>query len=346
MEPTLFPTIGATINKVRRIVWDGAQVAWELQFNGTGAPVPPETEPVTWDTAEYTGRVGYVNGGDLDHPLGVLRYNYISGNSYWPSSPVLIIPHYNWRGAAVYPTFVNGEGASCISSSPTQCVAVAWPGYWPSYWQTPYLEVSWQGSFADQSTQGSGLQYKRNRWYDPNTGRFTQEDPIGLAGGINAYGFAAGDPISFSDPLGLCPPGMSIPACIEYLAKSSDLSKWVSKEAHDLQEEKAALGRSWTTQREAFWKQASKAEDAVNNWSERNIDRMSRGRAPKLPNAAGKEQSAELSHEPIPQRNGGTQVVPRTPEQHANVDEYRRLPPNDLSEADVPIGTPITQEWF
>ncbi len=34
----------------------------------------------------------------------------------------------------------------------------------------------------------------------------TQEDPIGLAGGVNLYGFAAGDPVNFSDPFGLCPP--------------------------------------------------------------------------------------------------------------------------------------------
>ena len=33
-------------------------------------------------------------------------------------------------------------------------------------------------------------------------------DPIGLAGGLNLYGFANGDPINFSDPFGLsaCPP--------------------------------------------------------------------------------------------------------------------------------------------
>ena len=40
------------------------------------------------------------------------------------------------------------------------------------------------------------------------TGRFTQENPIGLAGGLNLYGFAGGDPVNFSDPFGLmsCPP--------------------------------------------------------------------------------------------------------------------------------------------
>jgi uncharacterized protein RhaS with RHS repeats len=50
----------------------------------------------------------------------------------------------------------------------------------------------------------SGLVYMRNRYYDPNTGRFTQEDPIGLAGGLNLYGYANGDPVNFSDPFGLC----------------------------------------------------------------------------------------------------------------------------------------------
>jgi uncharacterized protein RhaS with RHS repeats len=41
--------------------------------------------------------------------------------------------------------------------------------------------------------------------YDPATGRFTQEDPIGLAGGLNLYGFANSNPLSYSDPFGLCP---------------------------------------------------------------------------------------------------------------------------------------------
>ncbi|WP_414682961.1 RHS repeat-associated core domain-containing protein [Longimicrobium sp.] len=50
----------------------------------------------------------------------------------------------------------------------------------------------------------SGQMYMRNRYYDPATGQFTQTDPIGLAGGMNAYGFAAGDPVTYGDPYGLC----------------------------------------------------------------------------------------------------------------------------------------------
>jgi RHS repeat-associated protein len=62
------------------------------------------------------------------------------------------------------------------------------------------------GSLLSESTDGSGMQYKRNRYYDPSSGRFTQVDPIGLAGGLNAYGFGGGDQVNFSDPFGLCPP--------------------------------------------------------------------------------------------------------------------------------------------
>lgn len=54
---------------------------------------------------------------------------------------------------------------------------------------------------------GTGTQYHRNRYVDPGTGRFTQEDPIGLAGELNLYEFAAGGPVNFRDRFGLCASG-------------------------------------------------------------------------------------------------------------------------------------------
>ena len=65
--------------------------------------------------------------------------------------------------------------------------------------------VEFHGTLIDDKRDKTGTWYRRNRNYDPGTGRFTQEDPIGLAGGINLYGFAGGDPVNFSDPFGLCP---------------------------------------------------------------------------------------------------------------------------------------------
>ena len=37
-----------------------------------------------------------------------------------------------------------------------------------------------------------------------SVGPSTQRDPIGLAGGINQYGYVGGDPVNYSDPFGLC----------------------------------------------------------------------------------------------------------------------------------------------
>jgi RHS repeat-associated protein len=75
---------------------------------------------------------------------------------------------------------------------------------------------SWTGSLVNGSFGENGLEYRRNRYYDPQQGRFTQEDPLGLAGGMNLYGFAGGDPVNFSDPFGLtsCTP---VPQCLQGL---------------------------------------------------------------------------------------------------------------------------------
>lgn len=58
------------------------------------------------------------------------------------------------------------------------------------------------GSLILEQADASGLLYRRNRYYDPASGRFTQHDPIGLAGGLNLYAFGGGDPVNLRDPMG------------------------------------------------------------------------------------------------------------------------------------------------
>ena len=92
----------------------------------------------------------------------------------------------------------------------TTYVQVDWPA--PYQWQTKLEHgrgrigpASWVGSLIEGGRDLTGQLYMRNRFYDPQSGKFTQEDPIGIAGGLNVYGFASGDPVNYSDPYGLCP---------------------------------------------------------------------------------------------------------------------------------------------
>jgi len=55
------------------------------------------------------------------------------------------------------------------------------------------------GQYHDAET---GLDYNYRRYYDPDTGRYTAPDPLGLAPAPNHYGYV-GNPLSWLDPLGL-----------------------------------------------------------------------------------------------------------------------------------------------
>ncbi|WP_074901364.1 RHS repeat domain-containing protein [Microbulbifer thermotolerans] len=59
--------------------------------------------------------------------------------------------------------------------------------------------IRFQGQYYDEET---GLHYNRFRYYDPEVGAFTQQDPIGLLGGVNNYRYVP-NPVGWVDPLGL-----------------------------------------------------------------------------------------------------------------------------------------------
>jgi RHS repeat-associated protein len=54
-------------------------------------------------------------------------------------------------------------------------------------------------------TDADDLLYMRARYYVPSVGRFINKDPVGLAGGLNLYGYVGANAINLIDPIGLSP---------------------------------------------------------------------------------------------------------------------------------------------
>lgn len=73
-----------------------------------------------------------------------------------------------------------------------------------------------------------------------------------------------------------------------------------------------------------FWKNEAK-DPSRSDYTEEDFARMEEGLPPQRYNAEkGGIESMERSHEPAPRRDGGTRMVPRWPQEHAEVDPHRR----------------------
>jgi len=99
---------------------------------------------------------------------------------------------------------------------------IVWQATYRSWGSVEHLPVSkveqnlrFQGQYFDCE---SDLHYNTFRFYDPEVGRFVNQDPIGLLGGANLYSYGV-NPISWIDPWG-------------WSAKPShspDVAKWLDK---------------------------------------------------------------------------------------------------------------------
>lgn len=106
-----------------------------------------------------------------------------------------ITNHYDQVGSTIARTDDNGKVIGRAEYSP----------YGTLIWQegkmdTPFLYNGQAGVVTDPN----GLLNMRARYYSPYLMRFLNSDPSGFSGGSNWFAYADGNPISLSDPFGLC----------------------------------------------------------------------------------------------------------------------------------------------
>jgi RHS repeat-associated protein len=167
------------------VVWDGDQV--------------PRNQSLAYGQVTYTHALG------IDQPLSVIK------------DGVAVMPHADWMGRYEVGTLASGASTLPCNGG-ASCPIISWPGGQSSLDGAPLhapTTQSWWGNVISGNADASGYQYRRNRYYDPETGRFTQADPIGLGGGLNLYGFAGGDPVNYADPFGLVCPDPKDPHCTD-----------------------------------------------------------------------------------------------------------------------------------
>jgi RHS repeat-associated protein len=117
----------------------------------------------------------------------------------------------------IYCYHFNALGNTIALTNSTQAIVNSY-AYTPFGVVTEQQQINQPFKYVGQYgvyTEPSGLYYMRARYYDPSVGRFISEDPSGFGGGdVNLYAYVGGNPICFTDPLGLLRIGNSISASV------------------------------------------------------------------------------------------------------------------------------------
>ena len=206
---------------ITRIIRNGVtmDLEWDIRYqliavSTNGVPA----EAYTYDplgrrasTATAEGTVYHVYDGihcaaDLD-PSGNLLMSY----TYGPGVDNLLAVSVHASGAPVtYHTITDRLGTVHALADSAGNIAAsyqydAWGNVLSSTINSSLLTIN-SFRFLFQGREYScatGLYNFRARWYDPVTGRWLSNDPIGISGGLNQYVFCDNDPVNCQDPYGL-----------------------------------------------------------------------------------------------------------------------------------------------
>lgn len=150
---------------------------WLGEYDATGAPL----QQIVWLGSLP---IAMLNGNGANQKL-----HYIEADALG-TPRVVVDPTRGALGTAVWRWELTGEafGATAPNEDPD------------SDGNAFMFDMRFPGQRYDAV---SGLNYNYFRDYDASAGRYLQSDPIGLDGGISAYGYVGGNPAIGIDPLGL-----------------------------------------------------------------------------------------------------------------------------------------------
>ncbi|NYZ69859.1 hypothetical protein H0A36_27995, partial [Endozoicomonas sp. SM1973] len=154
--------------------------------------VVPTTSERGYDVDRYFYSGGQIHGvyNQAWQPKGFYAYAGLDQPEMRISANNTHFLHQDALGSVVAYTDVKGELDS-------------WAAYEP--WGDIHKESDPVNSifgFAGREPENTGLIYFRNRYYDPEIGRFTQADPMGFVDGANRYAYVMNNPVMNVDPWG------------------------------------------------------------------------------------------------------------------------------------------------
>jgi len=102
--------------------------------------------------------------------------------------------------------YFHGDGQGSITSATTAIsdgqVQLAMLAVYSAWGQQSSVGSAMPFGYAGREQDASGLIYMRSRYYQPQFGRFTQQDPAGFVDGVNRYTYALNSPVNYTDPWG------------------------------------------------------------------------------------------------------------------------------------------------
>jgi RHS repeat-associated protein len=158
-----------------RFAWDGEILVEQEQVSaGVVTATTWDYEPGTWTPISQDRRTFYANAPAhvIDRQFHVIVTDLVGA----PTELITQDGRVDWRrhsGLWGNHYRTAGSGTDCLLRFP--------------------------GQYHDHET---GLDYNAHRYYDPDTGRYTTPDPLGLDPAPNHHGYVA-NPLAYLDPLGL-----------------------------------------------------------------------------------------------------------------------------------------------